>query len=82
MSNLKPIVQEFLSRKNTDRKSVVDGENYLQWRKIVEVHVKRRGKKRYLTEPPPEAMIDEWEIEDTQLFSQIMNSLSRKYRML
>jgi len=60
-SDLKHVVQEFVSGKITNRKQSVDEENYLQWRKIVEVHVRGRKKRRYLTEPPPELMTDEWE---------------------
>ena len=74
-SYLKPLVQEFISGEIIDRKLFIDGENYLQWRKIVEVHMRGRGKKRYLTEPSPESMIDEWEGKNAQLFSLILNSL-------
>ena len=58
-SDMQPIVKDFVYEKITYRKLSVDGENYVQWRKIVEVHVKGRGKKHYLTEPPPEQMTDE-----------------------
>jgi len=57
-SSVTPVVQEFVYRKLS-----VDGENYIQWRKTVEVHVRGRGKKRYLTEPPPEPITKEWERE-------------------
>ena len=60
-SDLKSVVQEFVSRKITDRKLSVDGQNCLQWKKIVEVHVRGRGNKRYLAEPPQEPMTNEWE---------------------
>ena len=53
----------------------MDVENYLQWRKIVEIRVKGRGKKRYLAEGPLESITDEWERDDAQLFSQILNTL-------
>jgi len=38
-SGLKLVVQEFVSEKITDRKLFVNGDNYLQWRKIVACEV-------------------------------------------
>ena len=42
----KPFVPEFISIKITDRK--LNGDNYLQWRKIVEINLTGRGKKSHL----------------------------------
>lgn len=51
----------------TNRKLSLDGENYLQWRKIIKIYVKGRTKKHHLTENPP--MTDEWEQDSAQLLS-------------
>lgn len=37
-------IQELVSGKITDRKLTLDGEIYLQWRKILEIHVRGRGR--------------------------------------
>ena len=40
-SSLKPLAKEFASGKITNEKLYPDGENYLQWRKIVEIRAKK-----------------------------------------
>ena len=44
---VKPVVQEFALEKIKDRKLSVDGENYLQWRKIVGYMLKDEVKKSH-----------------------------------
>ena len=52
-----PIVAEFITSKITYRK--LNGDNYLQWRKIVEINVTDRGKKSHLYTNPPCSKTDE-----------------------
>ena len=44
----------------------------------MEVHLKGRKKKRYLTEPPLDPMTDGWERGCACFSSQILNSLEQK----
>jgi len=46
MKESKPIVPEFITSKITDIK--LNGDNYLQWRKIVEINLIGHGKKSHL----------------------------------
>lgn len=59
MTESKPIVSEFLSSKIVNRK--LDGNNYLQGRKIIEINLISRGKKSHLYEDPPSSTKNEWE---------------------
>lgn len=42
-SNLKHVVQEFVSEKITDKELYVDGKNYFEWLKTLDIYVKRWG---------------------------------------
>ena len=76
-TGVKLVVQEFVSGKITDRKLSVDGknylhgENYLQWWKIIKIHMKGWSKKCHLIEDPPEPM--------TESESEMMHNCSLRF---
>ena len=45
---MKLAIFEFISKKNTDRK--LNGDNFLQWKQVVEIHVTGRVKDHPLTD--------------------------------
>jgi len=51
----------------------LNGNDYLQWRKIIEINLTGRGKKSHLYTDHPSSKIDEWEREDATLFGQLLN---------
>ena len=54
----KLIISEFITSKIIDRK--LNGDNYLQQRKIVEINLTGHEKKNYLYTDPPCSKTDEW----------------------
>ena len=75
----KPIVPKFIT-KITHRD--LNGDNYLQWKRIVEINLTDCEKNSHLYTDPPSFKTDEWERDDDALFSQLLNIMEPKIQDL
>jgi len=73
-------VSELFSGRITDRK--LDGNNYLQWKRVVEIYVASRGKTSHLSADPPTPTTDSWTLDDNVLLHQILTSMVPKIQDL
>ena len=76
LAELKLIVPKSITSKITDRK--LNGDNYLQCKKIVEINFTGHRKKSYLYTDPPNSKMDEWERKDATLFGPLLNIIESK----
>lgn len=53
--------------------TIYSGDNYLQWRKIVEIKLIGHGEERNLYTDPPSFKMNEWKIEDVALLVSCLN---------
>ena len=55
MAESKPIIPEIITSKIIDQKQNED--NFLQWKRIMKIHVTGRGNESHLTKDPPKYLI-------------------------
>jgi len=73
MSGSKLVVSEIISSKINDRK--LDGDKYLQWKRIIRLYLTGRGKDDHLTKDPSRSMPNDWKREDAMLFGLVLNTM-------
>jgi len=79
-SNRMTTQTRIVSGRITDRK--FDENNYLQWKRVIEIYVAGEGKTSHLLVDPPTLVTDAWTLDDNILLHQILTMMEPKIQNL